>query len=117
MNETTNKYKIQFVKKCLIDGYVKTMCSSNECLDQFITDYKTADDINYFLLNRINKVINGVSAGEMIISESMVTVIAAGDTTDLYFDLDSSLPGQKEFSLPTNDLRIIVEAWLAYVSS
>lgn len=116
MSEIIEKYRIQFVIKHLLNEYIKSMHSLSDSLDQFITDYKTVDDINNFLLFEIDKVLSGISENETIISQSMVTVIVHNDISMFYSDPDYSSLYAPELSLPTQDLKAIVEAWLAYIS-
>ncbi|MDN5288988.1 MAG: hypothetical protein JWR38_5262 [Mucilaginibacter sp.] len=117
MSTVIDIYKIQFVKKFLINEYIKTISSPNSVLDQFITDYRTPNNVNNFLLSEINNVLNGISSAETLISESMISVIVSSNISKFYQDPDYSVTDNPDYSMPTQDLKEIAEAWMSYLAS
>lgn len=117
MDTILETYKVQFLKRVINKRTLKLIYSINDVLDQCISDYKTADEVNNFLISEINKVLNGVSSSETIISESMVSVVISSDISKFYQDPNYSPTSSPDYSIPTQDLKVIVEAWLSYLQS
>ncbi|MBS1520284.1 MAG: hypothetical protein JST50_04770 [Bacteroidetes bacterium] len=117
MSTILETYKVQFSKRIINKRTLKLIYSINDVLDQCIADYKTVDEVNNFLIAEINKVLNGVSSSETIISESMVSVVISSDTTKFYQDPNYSPTASPDYSIPTQDFKVIAQAWLSYLQN
>lgn len=93
------------------------MDSPNGVLNQFITDYRTAYDITTFLLSIINDVLTGKSQKQILISETLITAVVGKYNTIMYSDPDYSDSDEPEFSLPSLDFKLIIEAWQNFISA
>lgn len=116
MSTTIETYQIRFVTRFIQNGYKEQMYSINHVLSQFVNDYKTIDEVNDFLISEIDNVIDGISASETIVSESMVSAEITSSVTNLFQDPDATPTDPPDISLPTSDLKEIAEAWLNYLT-
>src|SRR5476651_2451287 len=97
-------YNIQFFRRNILGNFRNIMISINPLLDQFITDYKTPDEINEFLIAEINSILNGTVASETIISESIVSANISISNTGLHQDPDYDHSSNPDYELPTIQL-------------
>ena len=111
------QYKIQFADKKINNTYRKTMYSPNSALNQFITDYRSPSVVSTYLISPINDVLNGTNGSDTIISESMISVSISSTICKFYQDPDYLPTASPDFSLPTQDLLEIVQAWLNYLQN
>lgn len=117
MESILEKYKIKFLERIIFDRPHKLIYSINDVFDQCISDYKTVEEVNNFLISEIDKVLNGISSEETIISESCVSVEISNDISKFYQEIHY-LPGSPpDFLIPTQDFRKIAELWLHYLRS
>ena len=115
MSTTLETYKIQFVTKFIQGGYEDQFYSINSVFSQFVNGYTDTDEVSIFLLSAINDVVTGVVPQILMKSETMVTAKISNDNTELFWLSHSASVDPPDYSLPTNDLQEIAEAWLDYL--
>lgn len=112
-----SNYKVRFSIKNIFNQNFKSMNTVNDMLTVYITDHNTIQKVNQ-LLDDINAVLNNnypLGGGQTQIM--YLSRISAAETK-IYQDMedweqDNSI--QPDFTLPTTDLKVIVEAWRDYL--
>lgn len=89
------------------------MSSISQVLNQFITDFRTAMEVNDFLIYYINNVLKGGKVREVIECQSMILVEILSGICRFYSSVEDL--SVADFSIPTNDLKKIAEAWMFYL--
>jgi hypothetical protein len=57
------------------------------------------------------------SLTKILISESMISVVVSSDISKFYQDPNYSITESSDYSIPTQDLKEIVEVWMNYLAS
>lgn len=114
--EILKQYKVSFSNP--VSNSMKDISTINETLSAFIWDHYTLSDAND-LLNFINDIIssNG-SVFEEVYTQSEALALINSTTTKIYIDMDAYGENNNltpDFTLPTTDFKVIVEAWRDYL--
>lgn len=107
-------YNIKFFKKNILSRVYYGMNSINSLLDQLITDDQNIEDVNE-TIDALNSLISGQINNIEYSSQSLTTIIANLYVAKIY-DIPNFNSSSKNFTLPTTDLLIIVNAWKNFIS-
>ncbi|WEK20376.1 MAG: hypothetical protein P0Y49_04380 [Candidatus Pedobacter colombiensis] len=106
-------YKINFFKRDILNRIYFGMNSSSNLLDQFITDDQKIEDV-IETLEALIALKNGEISKMDYSSQSLVTIVANANNAAIY-DRPDYTSNSPQFSISTQDLIIIVEAWKDYI--
>ncbi|MBN2746089.1 MAG: hypothetical protein JXR34_05125 [Bacteroidales bacterium] len=108
-------YKVRFYISDLVGAAIKT---NNGLLSSFIWEYCDSDEA-IDLLDAINDVLNGSLTIADGVTQGLIFVKILANTTSLYKNADAYFEDETiapDYTIPTTDLKEIVEAWLDYLS-
>jgi len=113
MKKAIGQYNVKFYLKAIFDKRYKSLESGNPIFDQFMTDYRTPDVVNKFILSNIDDVLSEREEQIYITSESSIEVKINQDYAEFYSDLANKT---SDFTLQTIDFKKIAQAWKVYLS-
>lgn len=116
MKEILNQYKVSFSKPV---GIGKNLINSvNPVMNQFIGDHYRLSEANN-LLNFVNGIISSNSSLFVdSYTQSEQIALINSTVTKIYADMDAYGENNNltpDFTLPTPDFKVIVEAWRDYL--
>ena len=117
MENVVEIYKISFFKKSINGRLLELMSSTSEVLDQFITDYDTADLVDRFVISYIDSVQSGQTPENIIISESMVAVRITNSSSAFFTDPGYQHDSPPALVIPTDHLRQIALLWRDFLQN
>ncbi|OCX52110.1 hypothetical protein BEL04_11480 [Mucilaginibacter sp. PPCGB 2223] len=118
MNEILDLYKVNFSSSVDFPK-LNRISSINTTMSQLIGDHYRLSEVNRLLFG-INAVLNNDIPIYDTYTQSLQILITDVSTTRIYIDLDdyeadNSIP--PDFTLPTKDFKVIVEAWRDYLKN
>jgi hypothetical protein len=118
VNSVLENYQVKFDSDKLKSGF-KSISTSNEWLSQFIDDHYTISETDRLLSGIKTILAEGHINGGGFPSQSYQLAIINNSVTKIFIDLEeweednNIIPA---FTLPTNDFKIILEAWREQLS-
>ena len=112
-----NQYKVKFMVRNLFNTNVKSILTISDMLSAYITDLNTANKVNQ-LLNDITEVLNHIHPLGGGQTQSTYLAHITATETKIYQDMEEWEENnniQPDFTLPTSDFKVIVEAWRDYL--
>jgi len=119
MNNILNKYSVKFStsKDFALSNRVETI---NPWLTQFIGDHYTLIEANRLLTGVRKILISNDSGNYCFDTQSLQVASVTKSLTKIYEDVDKYEENPNmiaDFSLPTQDFKVIVEAWKNYLET
>jgi len=105
-----NQYNVVITRKKIWDEHRATIDTENNYLSMFIEDWD-ADDITNDLLPEIDKVLNGEEVEYQTAHNSNVTIYVKQNYTSFSYTSTST----PDYTIPTRDFRIVLEAWKEFL--
>lgn len=118
MSDILTSYEIKFSTSGDY-AMLNKITSVNDLMSQFIGDHYTLCEANR-LLSGIKSVLNSNTSIYWTYTQSLQIAVLNNLITKIYEDIDayeSDNSINPDFSLPTSDFKIIVEAWVNFLSN
>jgi hypothetical protein len=113
MGEVLEKYDVKFYEELVLDEYEPMMSSIDAILSWFISDFSDSDNVNEFIIDRIDNVLDGTDLERTAATQCMVYLKITIDTCTIYQNyINDAYPS---FTLPTKDFREIALSWRHYL--
>ena len=116
MSEILKQYKVKFSNPK--DSFMKDISTINETMSAFIWDHYTHSTVNSLLSFINDKINSNSSVFEEVYTQGEALALINKTTTKIYIDMNAY--GQSnnitpDYTLPTADFKVIVEAWRDYL--
>ncbi|HVW12645.1 MAG TPA: hypothetical protein VHB54_02415 [Mucilaginibacter sp.] len=110
-------YKISFFEKLINGRLLKSMSSTSEVLDQFLTDYNDFKLVDDFVISYIDEVLSNRTQEQTLISQCMISVRMTPELSQFFQDPDYVSGSRPDFVIPTSHLRQIAVLWRDFLKN